>query len=269
MEQTPEEIRAHYEIEKELAGKLKHASREERKTLYAALYDELFKRVPHHSQLTRKLSLEETHEYVSAQMLFLKRFIQKNQVFVEIGPGDCSLLFEISKNVKQAYGIDASNEISNQTRVPDNFKKIISDGVSISLPPNTADIVYSDQLIEHLHPDDVMEHLENIIKILIRGGKYICVTPNRLFGPHDISMYFDEVASGFHLKEYTYTELFRLFKKAGFQRVGTYIGVNRNYYKVPVFMVLLSEKLLEYCSLSYRRSGKFKPYVQIRIIGIK
>ncbi len=51
---TLERIRAHYEIEKELASRLRNAGREERKYLYAALYDELFQRVPDHSLLTNK-----------------------------------------------------------------------------------------------------------------------------------------------------------------------------------------------------------------------
>jgi hypothetical protein len=48
---TPEQIREHYEAEKELANRLRHASREERTHLYAEVYNELYQRVPHHSQL--------------------------------------------------------------------------------------------------------------------------------------------------------------------------------------------------------------------------
>ncbi len=34
-------VRQHYEVEKELADRLRQASREERRTLYGAVYDEL------------------------------------------------------------------------------------------------------------------------------------------------------------------------------------------------------------------------------------
>ena len=47
---TQEELLEHYKIEKELASKLRNASKEERKHLYTSLYDELFKRVPLHPQ---------------------------------------------------------------------------------------------------------------------------------------------------------------------------------------------------------------------------
>ena len=46
MERTAAQIRAHYEIEKELASRLRGASKAERRTLYASLYDELFRAFP-------------------------------------------------------------------------------------------------------------------------------------------------------------------------------------------------------------------------------
>jgi hypothetical protein len=74
-------------------------------------------------------------------------------------------------------------------------------------------------LMEHLHPDDAMEQLRSIADALRPGGRYICITPNRLTGPHDISAGFDDEARGFHLREYTYRELACAFRRAGFRRV--------------------------------------------------
>ena len=61
--------------------------------------------------------------------------------------------------------------------------------------------------MEHLHPDDALEQLQNIYSALVPGGIYLCITPNRLSGPQDVSRDFDMVATGFHLKEYTISEL--------------------------------------------------------------
>ncbi len=44
----PAMLRQHYEVEKELADRLRHATREERRILYGTVYDELYQRVPHH-----------------------------------------------------------------------------------------------------------------------------------------------------------------------------------------------------------------------------
>ena len=52
---SAENIRQHYIIERELADRLRHASREERRAgLYAAVYNELFRRVADHPQIARK-----------------------------------------------------------------------------------------------------------------------------------------------------------------------------------------------------------------------
>ena len=51
---SPEMIRQHYVIEKELAGRLRTASKNERRHLYTEVYDELFRRVPDHPQLALK-----------------------------------------------------------------------------------------------------------------------------------------------------------------------------------------------------------------------
>ena len=48
MERSRQDRQQHYEIEKELATRLKRASPEERRQRYGTLYDELLERVPYH-----------------------------------------------------------------------------------------------------------------------------------------------------------------------------------------------------------------------------
>ena len=85
---------------------------------------------------------------------------------------------------------------------------------------NTFDILFSDQLIEHIHPDDTKLHFELAHRILKVGGKYIFRTPHSLSGPYDISRYFSDEPECFHLKEWTYLEIKTLLldlKYANFQ----------------------------------------------------
>ena len=89
--------------------------------------------------------------------------------------------------------------------------------------------------MEHLHPDDAFEQLENIYRALTPGGVYICVTPNRLSGPHDISSLYDEVATGFHLKEYSISELHSLFRRVGFSRIRVHFGIKEKYIEPSRF----------------------------------
>lgn len=269
---TLEQIREHYIIEKELADKLRHAPRQERRYLYSSLYDELYRRVPLHPQLTRKSSLIRTTNIVALQMKFLRSFLNKEITYLEVGPGDCGLSFKVSKFVKQVYAVDVSDEITKTSTTPENFQLFLSDGCSVPVSPNSVNLAYSYQLMEHLHPDDAFDQLQNIYNALILGGTYICITPNRLTGPHDVSKYFDELATGFHMKEYTTLELSDLFKKVGFSRVRAYVGAKGIYMGFPVSPIALCEMLLEKLRYVVRKIFSINlplPLPDIRMVGVK
>ena len=194
----------HYEIERELADRLRRAAPAERKALYSRVYDELFSRVPDHPQNTWKNEPALQAARTARQARFLDRFLTADSVYLEVGPGDCHLALTIAQRVSRVYAVDVSELIAQNGELPANFKLIISDGVSIDVPPGTVRVAYSNQLMEHLHPDDALEQLGEIYRALGPGGVYVCITPHRFSGPHDISRFFDAEARGFHLKEYSY-----------------------------------------------------------------
>jgi SAM-dependent methyltransferase len=119
-------------------------------------------------------------------------------------------------------------------------------GLDIPLPDESIDVAFSDQVIEHLHPDDASQQVLSIHRVLKSGGLYICITPNRLYGPHDISKFFDTVATGLHLKEYTVTDLARLCRRAGFAKVQAYTTTaSISRLRIPLKMVTSAERFLE------------------------
>jgi SAM-dependent methyltransferase len=215
-------VRRHYEIEKALAARLRAASKEERRALYPALYDELLRQVPDHPLLHTQRTPESVARAVAYHIDTLRPFINADTTFLEIGAGDCSLSLALAPRVKQLYAIDVSSEITSQMALPPNFQLRISDGTTIPVPAGSVDVAFSNQLMEHLHPDDALEQLHQIFKALAPGGRYLCITPNRLNGPHDVSRGFDATATGLHLHEYTVRELAGIMKKAGFRRVQAY-----------------------------------------------
>jgi SAM-dependent methyltransferase len=270
---TLAQMREHYKIEKELASKLRNSSQQERRYLYSSLYDEMYKRVPLHPQLTRKSSRKDTEIAVTAQLKVIEPFLNKDVVFLEVGPGDCAFSFEVAKFVKQVYSVDVSDEITKTVARPPNSHLILSDGSNIPLPLNSVNVAYSNQLMEHLHPEDALEQLQNIYNTLMPGGVYVCITPNRLNGPHDISRSFDEVATGFHLKEYTFSELNELFTKVGFSRLRVYTGAKGKYLSLPISPFMAIEKLLDKLPSALRkmivRTLLFSLLLEIRLVGAK
>jgi SAM-dependent methyltransferase len=198
--------------------------------------------------------------------------VRPETTLLEIGPGDCALSIALAAQLRQVYGLDVSEEITRRLSLPSNFQLILSDGTSVPLPPDSVDVAYSNQLMEHLHPDDALEQLEGIWRALRPGGVYICLTPNRLSGPHDISEHFDSVATGFHLKEYTIGELSQLFRKVGFRKVQTLLGRRGVCVPAPVAPVVAGEALLGLLPARPRRAlGRTfgRAFLGIRLLGTK
>src|SRR5207247_3410644 len=103
---SPGRIREHYLIEKELAARLRDATKQERKRLYTVVYDELFRRVPDHPQLTLKTDGQTRRRLVVERVRLLSRYLRSNSTYLEIGPGDCSLAIDVSIRVRKVFVVD-------------------------------------------------------------------------------------------------------------------------------------------------------------------
>ena len=252
---TRARIEYHFDVERELAKKLKHASREARRSLYTSVYDELFARVADHPQFLNIFRPEARYRRISRQVRYLESLMGSKGNFAEIGPGDCALSIEMCARSKSVAAVDVSNEITRHATLPQNFSLVISDGASVPLARNSIDLVYSDQLMEHLHPEDAAEQLAGIYAALRSGGKYFMITPNAALGPHDVTKYFDhDSAQGLHLKEYSFGEIDTLLRQAGFTHCYALIGAAGRYIRLPISWMRLPEKLIASLPRTIRRS---------------
>lgn len=254
----------HYRIEKELAEKLKNAGAEERKILYSEVYGNLFQMVPFHISLQRKKNPEFRQKVIQSQLNILGHFIKPDSAFMEIGAGDCELACALAKKVGNIFALDVSQAAINENEFPANFHSVIFDGSHIPFDNNSMDIAYSYQVIEHLHPDDVMVQMYEVLRVLKTGGTFVCVTPNRIFGPHDISKLFDERASGLHLKEYTANELAGILRKSGFKRVKRFVMAGQHQLYLPQFYLKILEDLLD--GYSKRTRWKLANFLPIKVL---
>jgi SAM-dependent methyltransferase len=211
---SPERLLAHYCVERELSDRLRHAPREERLALYGTLYQQLFEALPDHPQRTPR----DDRQHVGSQLPAVIRYLEPTSIFLEIGCGNAALTFAAARHVRTAYGVDVTDALIDVAAAPENFVFLCTSGVEIPLPGNTIDFAYSYQFMEHLHPDDAIDQLREIYRVLKSGGRYLCVTPSQITGPHDISMYFDYEAAGLHLKEYQYADLRSLCQRVGFRK---------------------------------------------------
>ena len=230
MSRTPERLRHHYEVEKELASRLRASTREERPALFQKLYQELFERVPDHPRLTRRESSEESQRKVEGQMRLLRPFLVPGFTLVEIAPGDCRLGYAAcAAGAGRVIGVDISDQRLevDKTDSPPAFELVVYDGYHLDLPASIADVAFSYQFLEHLHPDDVGPHFDIIHRLLKPGGWYVFDTPHRYSGPHDISVVCGTELVGFHFQEWTLRDMRRHLHQHGFPTMRAIKGGKR------------------------------------------
>lgn len=234
----------HYQVEKRLASKLKQADRRARTEIYSTMYDELFSKVPDHPRLTKRNDEAESRKKVGHRLAFIKRFLKKDEVFVEFASGDGRLLKEAAQHCGKAIGVDISDQRDSNEHFPDNVDVIVYDGYDLSSISNdSVDFIFSDQLIEHLHEEDVELHFKTIKRILKKGGAYAFRTPHAFCGPHDVSQYFSDSPECFHLKEWKFKDV-KAIERIGFTRVKYYWSAKNIHVRMPRLYFMALESLL-------------------------
>jgi SAM-dependent methyltransferase len=223
---------------------LKAASQEERSLIFSTMYDQLFAAVPDHPRLTRRASPEETASFNAGKYAALRRWLKRTDVVVEFAPGDCEFALELAHHASRVIGVDISDQRQRDRNWPGNFELVVYDGYRLpTVPSGSIDVIFSDQLLEHLHPNDVHSHLCLCFDLLKPGGRYVLRTPHAGSGPWDVSRYFCDEPQGFHLKEWTYREIRTALQHAGFDQVRVAWNARRICLPVPFVYVVAVEWL--------------------------
>lgn len=247
-----DDVRHNFALERGLANQLRLATPQERRALYASLYDEYFRNARNVAH-----TIDDAHA-IARQVRLATRFLPKQGRYLEVGAGACRVASQVALSASRAYAVEVSAEVLSDHP---GVEVIISDGVAIPVDEGSVDLVYSHQLMEHLHPDDALEQVKEIYRALAPGGAYVCITPNRLTGPHDISQHFTTVACGFHLREYTISDLRDLFLKVGFRDVRVAIALGGEVLVVvPARLYSLAESGLARLPRRARRTRLMRKF---------
>jgi SAM-dependent methyltransferase len=262
-DRSPERIRAHYQLERQLSERLRHAPAHLRGKVYSDVYAELFETLPDHPQKAATLHIGRARREAS----LLAGFLDEGAAYLELGCGDAVVCFDVAGRVSTTYGLDVTDALIRYDRAPPNFEFVQTDGVNIPLPAGSVDLAYSNQLMEHLHPEDAEAQLREVWRVLKPGARYLCITPSRLTGPHDVSIFFDYEARGFHLREYDYRSLRKLGLAAGFRRVEFHVMLKGRRIPLPFVLGAVLEWALDAAPVNWRaRLARFRP-LQV-IMGI-
>lgn len=236
-----------------LREELLASTRHNRADVTRDVYDRLFDQIPWHKAHT----MDPSYEFAYEEEWFRQYgpLTRPTDTLVDLGCGRGGLIHQFATAVHDCIGIDTSAAMVALAKrdAPANARFLVGDLLAPPLPPASVDFVVSRQVMEHLHPDDVPDHLRSVHELLEPGGRFLIETPSRLTGPWDISRGFTPVATGFHLREYTNGELAGMLRRAGFRRVRSvavptrilrHLGRFRRHAYVPASFKTIVERPL-------------------------
>ena len=154
---------------------------------------------------------------------------------LEVGCGAGDLLVDLAgRGYRNLVGIDISPAAIRLARRKLEEHDLTIKGLHCAslddfctlFPEAQFDLIIHCHIIEHIVPTQAPEFLGQISRCLTREGYMVVITPSRLTGPHDNTRFFNPPGSepeGFHLREYSLSELKQLLSQAGF---GHFMAMN-------------------------------------------
>ena len=260
----------HYRVEKQMADRLRQAPARERRRLYKALSKRIYAIVPDHPYMAEKLNPAMRAAETERQVAIMKRFIGPDARCLAIGMDADAVARIVAGGIGSIHVANVSDDVVVVADAPAGIRDLGTDGISIPLPAGSIDIAVSIDTMERLHPDDARTQIAEIVAALKPGCCYVCLTPNRLFGPHDISEKIDEEAAGLNLKEYSNGELAALFRAAGFRKCRALLNYEKTVFPVliPLWPVLLYERIVAMLPKSARHYWA-SWLMGVKFVGIK
>ena len=253
-DEAPERIASHYVTDARMRLRILDAEPAERSGLYARAWEHVLDRTQSSPPEAQEAEAARRAHHVASQIKALAPYLKPSSRVLEIGPGDGGLSVALCGRVRAVTAVDVREDLALRSDLPPNLELVVSDGGPTPVEAGSVDLAITDQLIEHLHPDDVESLLEAVWTALRPGGLFVVLTPNRLLGPHDISRYYNhDEARGLHLHEFSFAELRRLLRAAGYVRVRPMVGGGRHWIRSSGALVSGVEATLEALPAGLRR----------------
>jgi SAM-dependent methyltransferase len=207
------------------------AGSQERKDLYRRGYDAvttIYARNIDRSGKGLVMGYDRRYATVVRQLLARSNWQRSRPARVfEIGYGCGALLAELPGLDLAGIEVSATMREQAQRRLGEDHpaRLYLGDFLTHDLAAESnCDLVFWNDVFEHLVPDEVPHFLHRIYDLLAPGGYLVTITPNWHMRPSDITMDFcppRTTAIGFHLKEYSLREVTSRLRDAGLSRVAT------------------------------------------------
>ena len=217
-----------YEVEKRYALQIRQTQKgsDERRQVFQRAYSDVIGNIiENYDPGGGETNYTDTVVGIVKSLLSTSSCKRSAKIF-DLGCGSGHLLAALAKDGYDVYGIDVSEaSIAQAKQDLKSFGKsghIQHGDVLDYSAPTKFDIIVMDNVIEHLVPDETPDILAKCYEMLAQEGYLIVLTPHSFSGPHDISKHFvpfGSKAQGFHLKEFSFTDMDESLKHAGFEEV--------------------------------------------------
>ena len=240
-----EQVARHAELEGRLTDELLESTPENRTDTFSKAYTKLYSELP---WLVGTGTSSGAEHWAS--------LMKPGSSVYEIGSGAGYVVRYLGQRGFRCVGTDLSAERERVALAQDaNVSWATTDGVHLSRfsAEEQFDYVISDQVVEHLHPDEILTHFKEARKLLKVGGCYIMRTPYAPEGPADLSVVFGEAKPVFmHLHEFGYDEIEFIRKTCGYRKAKAVLRSRR------LALCKASSAYFLYCVLF----DKFENFVQ-------
>lgn len=217
----------HYETEKQYARQILETPKgsEERRVLFQQAYSDVIGNIIEQYQPGGG-ETNYTDTVVAIVKSLLPSSRKRSAKIFDLGCGSGHLLIALVKDGYDVYGIDVSEASIEEAKLDlspfDKSDRVRHGDILDYDPPAKFDVIVMDNVIEHLVPDETPDILAKCYEMLDHEGYLVVLTPHSFSGPHDVSKYFvpfGAKAEGFHLKEFSFTDMNQFLSNAGFQEV--------------------------------------------------
>jgi SAM-dependent methyltransferase len=215
------QVQRHAELERELTDRILSSAPAKRAQITSEAYSTLYSEI---DWLTDTGGDPDGRRW--------RALLRDNAEVYEIGSGAGKLAMYLNMNGISCVRTDISAERNAKNEFGETM---VTDGVNLSaFVDQKYDFVISDQVVEHLHPEDIITHFSEARAILKPGGSYIFRAPNARCGPHDLSwvLGFDK-AIFMHLSEFTWHDVVLITKPCGFTSAKAILTLPGTKFAMP------------------------------------
>jgi 2-polyprenyl-3-methyl-5-hydroxy-6-metoxy-1,4-benzoquinol methylase len=229
-----------------------------RRQMYAELYSTV------HPLLRTERSGESAKCATSLVRLFRRELSGKS--ILDVGCGSGELLLAVHELIPHGTlcGLDT---FSGQFPTSSAISFVQQDVIDFRME-RSFEVVFSNQVLEHIAPADLNTHLTSIKRALAPSGRFILSMPNKYWGPCDVTRVIDNTytgrtaAQGSHLNESSYAEVCSTLRRHGFRRLRTVLPFANVYpalgaFRLPPYLNrLLETRPLRKIVNLIRRNGR-------------